>query len=73
MLLQLAVLASALGLSRATTQIVTGATLFVGGSSPVVKTSYAQFQGRNDDNTGTSNYLGSCAPPLLPRQVRPGR
>lgn len=58
MLQQLAVLASALGLCHATTQIVTGATLFVGDASPIVSTSYAQFQGKNDDNTGTSNYLG---------------
>ncbi|OBR12533.1 Carboxylic ester hydrolase [Colletotrichum higginsianum IMI 349063] len=58
MLQQLAVLVSALGLCHATTQIVTGASLFVGDSSPIVNTSYARFQGKNDNRTGTSNYLG---------------
>ncbi|KXH32332.1 sterol esterase carbohydrate esterase family CE10 [Colletotrichum simmondsii] len=58
MLQRLAILASAVGVCHATTQIVTGATLFVGDSTPIVSTSYAQFQGKNDDRTGTSNYLG---------------
>jgi len=38
--------------------LLSGATLFVGGKSPIVTTSYAQFQGKDDDITGTSNYLG---------------
>lgn len=61
MLQRLAILASAVGICHATTQIVTGATLFVGDSTPIVNTSYAQFQGKNDDRTGTSNYLGKLA------------
>jgi len=38
--------------------ILSGATLFVGGKSPVITTSYGKFQGKNDDPTRTSNYLG---------------
>lgn len=34
------------------------AQLFVGGSAPIVETSYARFQGRQDGLTGTNNYLG---------------
>lgn len=34
------------------------AQLFVGGASPIVETSYARFQGRQDELTGTNNYLG---------------
>lgn len=40
------------GISTATAQ------LFVGGLAPIVNTSYASFQGRQDDITGTNNYLG---------------
>jgi carboxylesterase type B len=36
----------------------TTAQLFVGGSSPIVDTGYARFQGRQDDITKTDNYLG---------------
>lgn len=53
----LVVLATALQLCQAQ-NILSGASLFIGGKSPVISTSYGQFQGKNDDRTGTSNYLG---------------
>jgi carboxylesterase type B len=34
------------------------AQLFVGGKAPIVETSYAQFQGKQDALTRTNNYLG---------------
>ncbi|SMQ51504.1 unnamed protein product [Zymoseptoria tritici ST99CH_1A5] len=37
---------------------LTTAQLFVGGSSPIVDTGYARFQGRRDEVTKTDNYLG---------------
>lgn len=38
--------------------VLTSAQLFVGGKAPIVETSYAQFEGRQDEITGTNNYLG---------------
>lgn len=38
--------------------VISATTLFVGGDSPIVETSYAKFQGRDDTLTSTSNYLG---------------
>lgn len=37
---------------------VSASTLWSGGSSPIVNTTYASFQGKEDDRTKTSNYIG---------------
>lgn len=37
---------------------LSASTLFIGGPSPIVDTGWARFQGKNDDRTYSSNYLG---------------
>lgn len=39
-------------------EVISGATFLLGGKSPIVETSYARFQGKDDILTRTSNYLG---------------
>ena len=38
--------------------LVSGATLLTGGPAPIVDLGFAQFKGKTDDGTRTSNYLG---------------
>ncbi|KAF7193480.1 putative secreted lipase [Pseudocercospora fuligena] len=38
--------------------LLSASTLYTGGPSPIVNLGWAQFQGKNDELTGTSNYLG---------------
>ena len=54
----LAILVAGLQLCQAARNPLSGATLFLGGKSPIVNTGYTQYQGKNDDVTETSNYLG---------------
>lgn len=37
---------------------ISGATLFTGPAAPIVDLGYAQYQGKQDARTQTSNYLG---------------
>ncbi|RDW60637.1 carboxylic ester hydrolase-37 [Coleophoma cylindrospora] len=57
MLRYLPVIAAALQLCNAQFSI-SGADLFIGGSTPIVDTGYAKFQGKQDLLTQSDNYLG---------------
>lgn len=39
-------------------KLVSGSTLLTGGPAPIIDLGFAQFKGKNDDRTQTSNYLG---------------
>lgn len=40
------------------TNFISGATLFTGPAADIVDVGYARYQGKQDANTNTSNYLG---------------
>lgn len=43
------------------TGLLSGATLFAGGASPIVTAPAGSFQGRDDARTQSSNYLGTTS------------